>query len=314
MKISISSIKVDPEAIEATLLISLDINPYCNIEAPISVSGKLLSGGKVIALLNEYTIKSEYSFGIRLHSQEEKEKIYREKNYNSYYPQLTAVLSPKAIEHIEYLREKDPEKSVKLSLDLIVKHLILPVDFTNIVNDSLLKIEVKRKHLDFIIKHSDWVNHYTKILGIGNFLLLELRIPDDENVSEFWKDLYAKLYSNLQDIEHCLRAGDWQKAMFFTRKYYENAKIGDKKPGQEIFREEFDKLLIQDQHNQEGIRNLYDALWKLFEFFSKYVHDRDKNGNLQPLPVSTKEDAYFAYALALGFLNLLGKKVNKQTN
>lgn len=311
MDIKNLDIKIDTVALEPALIISLNIEPYYNIEAPISIAGKLNSSdGRTIAFLNEYTLNTN-SHGVRLYSKTEKERIYRENPYNLYCAQLTAVLSQKAIEHIESLREKDSEKAVKFSINLIVKYLILPIEDTDLTKGSLLNVETKRENKDFTIKHSDWINHFSTPLGIGQFLLLELRIPDDKKVSEFWKELYGKLSHNVKDMEKCLKAGDWQKAMLFARKYYENAKIGDDKPGHKEFRDEFDKLLKRDQHCQEGIDNLYDALWKLFEFFSKYIHDNDKKGYLLPMPVSTKEDAYFAYALAIGLLNLIGKKVNE---
>ena len=111
-------------------------------------------------------------------------------------------------------------------------------------------------------------------------------------------------------MESCMRKGDWHKTMFYARLFYERIKIGDNKPAHKKFREEFDKLLKKDQHNDEGIQNIYDALWQLFEFISKYTHVEDKQGNSKPIPVTSKEDAYFAYSLALGLLNFISKKIS----
>jgi len=64
------------------------------------------------------------------------------------------------------------------------------------------------------------------------------------------------------------------------------------------------------QHSEEAIDNLYNAIWKFFEFLSKFIHDKDKDGNnYQVLPIPNKEDAYFAYALSIGLLGLIGKKI-----
>ena len=89
-------------------------------------------------------------------------------------------------------------------------------------------------------------------------------------------------------------------------------KIGDKKDGNKKFEEELTKLFTEEQHSQEGIQNLIDGIWKFFEYNSKFIHDRDKKGNLNSIPIATKEDAYFIYALGVGLLNVIGKKLSKK--
>lgn len=311
MEVKNTNITIDTQALTPTFTIRVDLEFGHKVEAPVSISGRLLSNdGKVIAFLNEHQVNSDTNYGISILTREQKDKLYREKSVNSYYAQLTANLTNKAIEHIEIQREKDHEKSVRFNLEFVVKYIDIPAEPQNLVADNLVRLQVKRPYSSIAIKQSDWVKNFSPQLGIGNFLLLELQIPDDKKVTEFWKELYAKLTHNLKDIETCLRFGDWQKAMFFARKFYENAKIGDNKKAHAKFKDEFSKLMTKDQHSQEGIDNLHTAIWKLFEFISKYVHDKDKEGNLNPLPVSTKEDAYFAYAIALGLLNLIGRKTN----
>lgn len=309
MNIKNTNITIDTLALTPTFTIKIDLEFGYNVEAPISISGRLLSNdGKVIAFLNEHQVNSGKSFGISILTREQKDKLCSEKNVDSYHAQLTAIITHKAIEYIELQREKDCEKAVRFSLDFIVKYFVIPVEPKNLAADNLIRIQVDQTFTNIVIKQSDWVNNFSPQLGIGNFLLLELQIPDDKKVSEFWKDLYAKLTHNLKEIETCLRSGDWQKAMFFARKFYENAKIGDNKKAHAKFKDEFNKLMTKDQHSQQGIDDLHTAIWKLFEFISKYAHDKDRDGNLNPLPVSTKEDAYFAYAISLGLLNLIGRK------
>lgn len=82
-------------------------------------------------------------------------------------------------------------------------------------------------------------------------------------------------------------------------------------PGHKQFKQELTKLLKDDQHGEEGIKNLYNSIWQLFEFFSKYIHAKDKQGNLSTLPMPLKEDAYLGYSLAMGFLNFIGRKLNR---
>ena len=311
MEVKNTNIIIDAQALTPTLTIRVDLEFGHNVEVPISIAGRLLSNeGKVIAFLSEHQVNSDNSYEIKILTTEQKNKLYREKNVGRYYVHLTASLTNKAIEYIEIQREKDHEKAVRFSLELVLKYIDIPSEQPNLAADNFIRLQVKQTKTSFTIKQSDWINNYSPQLGIGNFLLLELQIPDDKNVTEFWKELYARLTHNLKDIETCLRSGDWQKAMIFARKFYENTKIGDNKKAHAKFKEEFIKLMTKDQHSLEGISNLHSAIWQLFEFTSKYVHDKDKNGNLNPLPVSTKEDAYFAYAIALGLLNLIGRKTN----
>ncbi len=311
MEIKVSNIIVDRQSITPTLIIDVDFEFNSTIEAPLSISGRLLSAdNKVISLLNEYQINSDYNLGLRVLTKAEKDKIYREKINSRYFAQLTAVLSTNAIEHIELQREKDQDKSVKFSLNFVIKYLEIFADPQNIATENLFGLQIKRYYKDFIIKHSDWIKSYSQQLGIGKFLLLELQIPDDKKVTELWKELHSNLTQNLKDVENCLRSGDWQKAMFFARKFYENAKIGDNKKVHQEFKNEFSILMTKDQHSEEGINNLLTAIWQLFEFISKYAHEKDRDGNFNLKPIATKEDAYFAYTIGIGFLNLIGRKTS----
>lgn len=310
MEVKNIKIKIDPKALTPTFTIWVDLEFGHKIEAPISIAGRLLSNdGKVIAYLNENHVNSDNSYGISVLTRENKDITYREKNVNCYYAQLTGSLSHKAIEYIELHREKDNEKAVRLSLDFVVKYIEIPAEPSNIAADYLIRLQVKRSSSNILIQQSDWITNFSPQLGIGNFLLLELQIPDNKIVSEFWKELYERLTLNLKDIETCLRSGDWLKAMIIARKFYDNVKIGDDKKEHAKFKQEFKKLMIKDQHSQQGIDDLHTAIWKLFEFISKYTHDIDKFGNLHPTPVTAKEDAYFAYIIALGLLNLIGRKI-----
>lgn len=312
MAIKISNITIDTQSISPTLTVEVEVEYDYSINIPISISGRLLSAdNKVLSQLNESQINSEYDYDLRILNKTERDKI-KEGSKRNYYAQLTAVLTPKAIEHIEIQREKNTEKSVKFSVGFVVKYLVITAEQQNLIVENLLKLQIKKSYSEFTIKQSDWIRNYSSHLGIGNFLLLELQVPDDKKVSIFWKKLYEKLCQNVKDMEISIRSGDWEKTMFIARKFFENVKIGDNKSEHKKFKEEFGKLMEHENHGKEGIENLYDAIWKFFEFVSKYVHDKDKTGNINPSPISKKEDAYFAYVLAIGLLNLIGGKINEK--
>lgn len=311
MNVKILKLVVDKQSISPALTIAIDIEFTRHIYAPISISGRLMTeDNRVVSFLTEYQINSDKYFGLQILSRTDKEKLNRGRNTERSYCQLTAQLTYEAIEYIELQREVNPEKSVKFYFDFIVKYLELPIDPPNLSASVFFQSHVQRFSDYFTIQQSDWIRNYSPNLGIGKFLLIELRIPSKKHVPIFWQKLYNQLCDNLQDMEHCLQEGDWEKAILYARRFFENAKIGDKKPAHKKFKEEFEKLMLADQHSDQGIENLHTAIWQIHEFISKYTHNKDKMGNLISMPIPAKEDAYFAYTVSVGFLNLLAKKID----
>jgi hypothetical protein len=310
MNITDTKIKVDDQAINPTLNCGINLEFDSSIEIPISISGRLLhQNGRVISLISEHQINSENTYGLRLWTKSEKENSIRENNKNHHYVQLSAELTQLALESIELQRDKNSDNSIKFSLDLIVKSLRLNKEIQENNFSDFIELKIDRKYENVNIEQSDWINNFSEKLGIGKFMLVELNIPN-RNLPEFWLNLFSKLKANVEDMEKCIRGGDWQKTMLFARKFFENIKIGDKKKGHKNFKEEFNKKMKENQHSEQGTKNLYDAIWKFFEFLSKFIHDKDTDGNsYEVLPIPTKEDAYFAYALSIGLLGLIGKKL-----
>lgn len=310
MNISNPKIKVNNQSINPTLICSIDLRFDRSIEMPISVSGKLIgSNHKVLSLLNEHQINANYCYGLRLLSKEEKEQSRKENNPDLCHIQLSAELSQLALDSIENQRDKTIDKSIKFTLELVVKSLNLTKDISHNRYDDFIQINIEREYLYLKIEQSDWINNYSQKLGIGKFFLLELNVPN-EDIPDFWSDLFDILTTNVSDMEKSIRSGDWRKTMLFARKFFENIKIGDKKKGHKIFREELNKKMSELQHSEKGIQNLYDGIWQFFEFISKFIHDKDTDGNTyEVLPIPSKEDAYFAYALSIGLLGLIGKKI-----
>ncbi len=300
-------------SINPTLLIGVFLQYEQDSEAIVSIAGRLLTNdNKIISLFSENQIRQDERFNLHL-------KVKgKPKSDKVFYTELGAVLSPKAIEQIEQQREaKNGE--VKFSLEFVVKYLEYSVDLENLSTENLKylrnnpfsTLRVSRYQRDYNIPQSVWTKDYAPQLGIGNFLLVELQIPDDLKVPELWKNRYKRLSQNLKDMEKYLRIGDWQATMTHARKFYENAKIGDKKASNAKLQSEFDALLLKDQHSAQGTQDFYDGIWKFFEFLSKYIHDTDKSANLVPSPNAQKEDAYLAFSLAMGLFNFIGKKISK---
>ena len=312
MKLKHTTIKIDTHSITPTLTICPELEYKHQIEAPVSISGKLCSSeGKTIALLNEYQVSNENSYGIKILTPEQKEKFGREKNVGTYYAELTASLTHSAIEYIENQRDKNSEKAVSFQLSFVVKYVVMEAEPSGIEKNDFIRLEVQTMRDNLVIKQSEWIRDYAPKLGVGNFLLLELKIPDGKKATGFWKEYYERLAKNLEQIETCLRSGDWEKGMIDARRFYENAKFGQKKTDIEN-RAKFSELMTEYRHSEAGVDNIYTVLFNLFNFTSKYLHDRDTDANPQAAPICKKEDLYFVYATAVGFLNFVGCKISEE--
>ena len=310
MRINNPKIKVDDLSINPTLICSIDLEFDYSLEIPISVTGKLIgSNNRILALISEHQINSEYDYGLRLLSKDEKEQSRKENRPHRRFVQLSAQLTQVAIESIENQRDKTSDKSINFSLDLVIKSMSLTKDISNNKFEDFIKIKIAREYSNVSIEQSEWINNFSEKLGIGKFMLVELKVPNNE-IPDFWNKLFELLRKNVADMELSIRSGDWQKTMLFARKFFENIKIGDKKKGHKEFQEELNKKMTELQHSEKGIQNLYDGIWQFFEFTSKFIHDKDTDGNnYEVLPIPSKEDAYFVYALSVGLLGLLGKKL-----
>jgi hypothetical protein len=70
-------------------------------------------------------------------------------------------------------------------------------------------------------------------------------------------------------------------------------------------------LFLNEQHTEEGFNDFAKAIFHFHQFISKYIHEKDQEGNFIPDVIPTKEDAYFAYTLSISLLNVIGKKISK---
>lgn len=319
MDFIVKSIVVEPNSILPSLLVSIEVSHYYNMEALLSISGTLRSGiGVTIAHLSEYHSPSGRDIDLKIFDQRKTDEIYSggSKYRSSFYITLTASLTPRAIQHIEEVREQTGEKLVSFGFGIVSRIITLPYKPASAggpqTDQTLVKIESKAISLDqYKISQSDWINSYAKLLGIGNYLLLELNIPSKHEVEEPWSDLYDRLRLRLSEIEIANREGDWQKAMIASRQFYENLDFKEKRLKKDKeFRDAFQELFVKDKHSLEGFQNFMTGINSFFNFTSKYFHDKDnKDGSFNPVPNPTKEDAYFVYALALGLLNIIGRKL-----
>jgi hypothetical protein len=235
-----------------------------------------------------------------------RDRIKFENTHNSW---LSASLSPKDIDILESTREKDIEKSMKLRFDFEVKY----TELQNYDNDRItIRTLSKYFEQEHIIKQSDWINKFAPHLGIGNFILVELQIPEKHIASKRWEKVYTLLLEHANEMKNSIRKGEWKQVMLEARQFSENLKFDETKPGPKKDKEALEKLFVDDDHSSDGFKKLYDCIRSFFDYCSKFMHDKNQQGQHHAIPVAEKEDAYFAYAMAVGILNMIGKKmVNK---
>lgn len=308
MEIKSISYAADQQSVIPAMIITFEIAFDNPPQIPISLTGKMFTYDSVVIshLTENYFPESSFALNVR-----ESRLYFPKSRSRSWYFHLTAPISPPALDYIEKLREHDSDKTVHFQFDLLFKYFDSPEDYT-IKNQSrtvaLFKVE-RLKKSDVILQNV-WLKTFAPYFKIGRFLLLELRIPEDRIVNEFWADLYKRLIHNLHDMEKYIREGEWYHVMVVARKYFENLKIGDSKPSHSKFKDEFRILMQKEGHSEEGINDLLDAIKKLFDFTSKFIHDKDRSGNLNPIVAVKKEDAYFVYSLSVGLLTMIGRKIS----
>ncbi len=313
MNLTITGVLVDVNSVDLALEIQTHVKFQSEVELPLYISGNVSIGNKVIARISDLNFTNSNPFKLQMkHQAQINQMSANGGRMDNYFPKMYAPLSSKAVEHIENVREKHPEKSVMLHFDITIKFLLMPTIIDNRqihVNDVQLEFQTKTEHLEHIIGHSDWINKFTKPLGIGNFMLLEFTIPEKRVVDTEWEELYEKLYERTEEMELAIRKGEWKQVMVAARQFYENIKIGDKKSNHVPLEEKLKLLFMEEQHSEEGFQNLMNGISNFFDFASKYIHDKSRTQRIQPTPLYTKEDSYFIFSLSIGLLNMIAKKI-----
>ncbi len=318
MKIRKVTIEPKSDTLTPCLVVYVEVESEYQTEGLISICGTLKVDGKILCELNE-TLKgyNNLNYNILLNLSDDQKQIMIKNNSNpiNYTATMPAFLSPKAIEHIERKREKNAQKSIEFQMEFIVKYLRNPVinEYSNNISALANQIITENQYETFTINQSDWTQKYTKPLGIGDFILLELKLPENGNIQipVFWVELYNKLSENVANMHKYIVLGDWENTMFHARKFLENARLGSNLSAIQPFQTAFTELMTSNNHSQQGIDNFYEGIRKFFDFMSKYIHDRNQAGQIVPTPICKKEDAYFAYTLAVGLLSFIGNKISE---
>lgn len=303
MDIEVRSVEINSSTITPALNVQADITYNRVHDAPFSISGIIItSDGKTCAFMNEYELNGSPAFFVK----PPQNNVRIQANQVVQFV-LTALLSQQAIDHIESLREQHHEKAVHLRFAFVIKSIESPSTLENMIGVRTGTISSK-----FDINQGDWERKYAPALGIGKYILLEFQIPEDAKVAQEWIELYNNLSTAVREMERSINHGDWKKALMEARIFFDSLYIHKKNAGYESFKKKMGDLFIKDQYDQEGIDAFFNGIENFFTLYSKFVHTTNKKKEPKPLPIPTKEDAYFAYVIAIGILNIIGKKASKQ--
>lgn len=174
MKIKQTTIEIDSRYLEPTLVFGVEIDFFRDIQAPILLSGHLLStDGKILEPVLEYKVVTENNYPIKLFPRDGARNPFQNKYSDIYYAKLSVKISKKSIEHIEVLRLNDVENSVRLNLNLIIR--LIELEETSGPFQSIIQYKTENLFVEHVIKQSDWIRNFSPQLGIGNFLLVELK-------------------------------------------------------------------------------------------------------------------------------------------
>lgn len=307
MEVKINQVSINQQYVSPTINFSTHIISRYDIEFPNIITGELLCNGRIISLLHPI-LEIGNEIEIREINNAQNSKNYRENNSNYYKINLLAALDKTKINFIENERQKNERKSVKFSVRLRISGIKIPTFEKSSEYKYQIRIEELFETIE--ISQNDWLRKFCPFLGIGEFYLIELIKPPLENGNKIWSDLHENLINNLTQMEEELKRGNWQRTIEISRRFFENIKVGDNKQGNKKYKDELIKRMKDLNYDEKGINDLLNGIWHFFEFTSKFIHEKSRNGDFKPIPIAKKEDAYFIYSLSLNLTNLVYKKLS----
>lgn len=156
------------------------------------------------------------------------------------------------------------------------------------------------------VRSSDWVQDFSPAFGIGRFITVEL--PDPIQLKPKASGFGARLSraaSALEPMRHDIEEGEWTQCVEHSR------------PVVELLKDEsaVKSILVGDGLSEEAGEDILKSIRGLFDFDSKFLKqlDREKR-DVNPVLRAQKEDAYLVYAEVVCLVNLLAKKMARQSS
>lgn len=307
MELKIKNCRISRDHVQPTLIGDGILLGNLHCEAPLEISGELLVGGKIVSqLTTRLNYNSDENIMKYVNSEQYNENSLKGRS-NKFSLQLISELSKEKIDYISNYRESTTNKSVELTFRLYINVIKLQTNSNEL--GELFRIKTDECIDRIVVNQENWINKFSIPLGIGEYYLIELRRPTSAVKSEKWSTLISNIDENLNEMKVQLQNADWQRVIEVSRMFFENIRIGDRRPGNQKFKTELTSLLLRLQYDQQGIDSLFEAIRQMFEFTSKFINEKDKLGSYKPRPIAKKEDAYFIYSLAVNLSNMLFEKI-----
>ncbi len=294
------------EFLEPTLLIVPIFNLRRGVDVPILTTGFIKSqDGKIIGEMREIHRNSATNTEpfLAVTSSQTDDVDYR----HQYSPKLIFSPNKQIINHIEDLRNRDKDKSVVFYFDFFTKYISARNSFNYKNLDSIFDLNTKYSTGEIIINQSDWLKNYSSQLGIGEFLVAEIKFPEKINLNSDFSNVYNSLYEELKKMNNAILNGDWDKVVLLARRFIELIPRNKTVDKNSKIDNDFLARMRNLGHNEEGIKNFSNSLFEMFHFLSKYSHSSDHKGNFKPVPQANKYEAQFVYCLAIGLFNIVSK-------
>jgi len=328
---SIEDLKINPAAntVNPELKIELRLKVFREDELPISFSGGLFDENDIrFANLSNWETDSNVRPPI---------SINRNRSDNVVEMTFYFSLTPKALDHIEKIRDRDENKDIKVRLKLTVgtvssrllgpninvdeqsndKDYLYIKDRSNrstgdikllAAQDSgeILELQYQNVGKWLTITSSDWAQNYCPILGVGRFVTVDLYVPQLEEAETELDKYLNDAIQTVQKMEKYVHDGEWSNVIEESRKLSEVLREKNNK-----LIDQWKELLSQSGYQKDSLDKFYSMLENLFQFSSKFVHRIDFDKNLRDQVKVEKEDAYFVYTTSIGLVNLLSRKVKE---
>jgi hypothetical protein len=305
----------------------------------LKVDGLVYSDdGKFIANLIQTDLKPENTI-LKVVGISERVHTYQNVSYTA---ELMFTLDRRVVEYIEDQRHKNPKRNVIFRFDLnltYLSHTLVVGDFKASRNDpkgdvvyssynnpslsdmnlnllttgsnrnQLLSYRIsKQGSITYTVRASDWIADFQSMLGLGKFMTIELPAADldDKIVASMsteqtkFNERLVRAHQILQHMELNVRVGEWGKV------------VQDSRDLLELFKKDMTQFIkkmishttsLQDEEAGE----LTESIDKLFAYASN-LHHTVRQGQLKEVYTGGKEDAYLAFMISAGLVNLLSKK------
>lgn len=300
-------------ALRPTLKFDITMMYRCDDELPLDIGATLHADGALIASAVESfdTGAQTLSLRIRDHRYRSDEQPVRRG--------LLVYLDQAAVDFLDRSREKSGRRDVTLTLNVGVRLLChrLELHATEDANRSLIRAGNAQEFLEeklhtesraIRITSSDWSADYNGPWRQQQFVVVEVPLAlDVAGVNAQLEERLREALERAKSAQAHLVQGHWPEACDDLRPLFELFKDPNHAP-------DLGPLLKADGYTESAIKAFHASIQSLFELSSKFLHSTDKTGKkVQPEIKPQREDAMLAFSVAIAVLNVIGRKLARQS-